>query len=140
MAFFDRSRRRKRPRVDIVPLIDVMFILVAFFMLFSSFTEPHEGAPVTTPDMVTAEELNESTSIIITVTSDGRYFFGENPIALQDIPEAVQAALAAQPNSFVYVRGDAHASLGTVWSAVDAARYGGAVDFWIEAEGIEGPL
>lgn len=133
MVFFDRTQRRRRPRVDIVPLIDVMFILVAFFMLFTSFAPHEQSVPVVIPEMQTAENVTQASPIVITVTANGSYFLGNQPATLSEITEAVRREAAVNPGLSVYVRSDRNAPVGALTAAIDAARLGGANHFNIAA-------
>ncbi|MCB0339955.1 MAG: biopolymer transporter ExbD, partial [Bdellovibrionales bacterium] len=76
------SHSRRRARVDIVPLIDVMFLLVAFFMLLSISMVFQKGISVDLSVSGTSETNSEQLEpLVISITSLGEYFLGENRIS-----------------------------------------------------------
>ena len=117
---FDMRRRRRRPHINITPLIDVMFLLLIFFMVSSTFRE-HFGIDVTLPSAVTATEQDVS-SHEITVTEAGDFFFGQQRVDEHGLRAAIVALLEDQPAAQLVLRADENADFGRVLRAIDIAR------------------
>jgi biopolymer transport protein ExbD len=66
---------RKSTLVDMTPMVDVAFLLLTFFMLTTKF-KPDEPVKVTTPSAISTSLLPESQVALITISRDGRVFFG----------------------------------------------------------------
>jgi len=79
--------------INITPLIDVIFLLLIFFMVSSTFRE-HFGMEITLPEARTATEREAETQEI-TVSAEGDYFFGEQRVDEAGLRKAVAELLQA---------------------------------------------
>ena len=118
---FERLHRRteiRKGQLDIAPLVDVVFLLLIFFMLTSNFVfQP--GIKVSLPKAVTSEVM-QSQNLVITVTGQDLLFLNEEPISF----EALVAKLkeAASENKALLLKADTRASLGRVVEIWDLCR------------------
>lgn len=102
-----RSRRaRKSSGVDVTPLIDVLFMLIIFFVLTTTFSR---GAlDVDLPNASTAESRREEASVLL-ISKDGSLFWNGDPIDRADLP-----TIAAARSGDITIEGDSAAPYGTV--------------------------
>ncbi|MGH7198567.1 MAG: ExbD/TolR family protein [Candidatus Omnitrophota bacterium] len=118
---FSRVVRRteiKKGQLDIAPLIDVMFLLLLFFMLSSNFIfQP--GIKVSLPKAITSEVIS-SENIVITVTGQDLLFLNDQPITLSELVAKLKEA--ARENKFLLLKADTNASLGRVVEIWDLCR------------------
>ncbi len=121
---FKRLKRRTsltKGQLDIalkIPLIDVMYNLLIFFMLTSNFVfQP--GIKVSLPRAITSEMIS-SENVIITVTGQDLLFLNEQPISINDLTE--QLKIAARENKSLLLKADAGSSLGRVVEIWDLCR------------------
>ena len=121
---FERLKRRteiKKGQLDIAPLVDVMFLLLIFFMLTSNFVV-QPGIRVSLPKAVSSEVIR-SENLVVTLTGQDLLFLNDQPITIQDlIPQIRQAAL---DNKTVLLKADTSASLGRVVEIWDMCRESG---------------
>lgn len=117
--------RRRVPRLDIVPLIDVMFILVVFLLVSTTFRTEPLGIDVDLPRAATGV-TQEQAEVRISVTQQGTMFVNGAAASESDIQALVRSALQANPNTIVIVSADRRVSYDFVVRAMDAARLGGA--------------
>ena len=121
---FTRLKRRteiKKGQLDIAPLIDVVFLLLIFFMLTSNFViQP--GIKVKLPKAVTSEVLS-SRNLMITLTGQDLLFLNDQPTTVADLTREIH--LAAEENKTVLLRADSGASLGRVVEIWDLCRDAG---------------
>ncbi len=121
---FERLKRRteiKKGQLDIAPLVDVMFLLLIFFMLTSNFVV-QPGIRVSLPKAVSSEVLR-SENLVVTLTGQDLLFLNDQPITVQDlVPQIRQAAL---DNKTVLLKADTSASLGRVVEIWDMCRESG---------------
>jgi len=104
-----------------VPLIDVMFNLLIFFMLTSNFViQP--GIKVKLPKAVTSEVLS-SRNLTITLTGQDLLFLNDKPTTVSDLTREIK--IAAEENKTVLLRADMGSSLGRVVEIWDLCRDAG---------------
>ena len=124
-----KSRARRKGRIEIIPMIDVMFFLLATFMLASLALQNLHSLPVDLP-RGEAQPLQTKTPVTLTVTRDGDLLLNETPVTLDTLSTALQGMLAG-PDSNVVVAADAAAPNGIVVQAMLRARQAGAAHFLI---------
>ncbi|MFH1479321.1 MAG: biopolymer transporter ExbD [Candidatus Omnitrophota bacterium] len=105
-------------QLDIAPLIDCIFLLLIFFLLTSNFIfQP--GIKVSLPKAVTSEVIQENT-LIITITSDNRFYLNELPITFVELKNKL--GRSASKDNIVLIKADRDVSLGKVVSVWDFCR------------------
>ncbi|MEL7228063.1 MAG: biopolymer transporter ExbD, partial [Cyanobacteria bacterium J06576_12] len=77
-----------RHGVNILPMIDVIFAILAFFILSTLYLTKAEGLPINLPEAVTATPQNQ-VDVALTVTSEGGLFLGEASVSLENLADAV---------------------------------------------------
>lgn len=119
-----RSRAVKRGRIEIIPMVDVMFFLLATFMMASLSMQQLRSLPVRLPEGQAASEARR-TPVTLTVTHDGRVLVDEHPVAIEAIAGELRERLSASSGD-VAVNADARAPHGLVTQAMLHAREAGA--------------
>lgn len=118
---------RKEPekaRIEIIPMIDIIFFLLVFFMISTLSMTINRGLPVNLPKAASSQrDLRESFNI--TVTREGDIFLNKEPITLQEIGQHVQARLVQDPEMFAVIHADDHALHGTIVDIMDKVRLAG---------------
>jgi biopolymer transport protein ExbD len=118
---FKRLKRRteiKKGQLDIAPLIDVVFLLLIFFMLTSNFIfQP--GIKVSLPKAVTSEVIS-SENMIVSVTGQDLLFLNDRPITVGELVTRLKEA--ASENKSLLLKADTRASLGRVVEIWDLCR------------------
>ncbi|MFQ5849211.1 MAG: ExbD/TolR family protein [Candidatus Binatia bacterium] len=119
------SRRdTSKARIEIIPMIDVIFFLLVFFMVSTLSMTINRGLPVNLPRAATSqEELQESANI--TITQSRRLFLNKEPVALAEIGERVKGILADQPGLLVIINADDQVPHGVVVDVMDEVRLAG---------------
>ena len=115
---FKRTIEIEKGHLDIAPLIDVIFLLLIFFMLTSSFVfQP--GIKVNLPKAVTSEVLHRELLVIV-VTGDNKVFVNERPVNGEELFSRI--SLAARENQPLLIKADKEANLGKVIEIWDICR------------------
>jgi biopolymer transport protein ExbD len=112
-------------RIEIVPLIDIMFFLLASFMLVSLSMVNMKSMKVNLPTAVTAGSDIKKDIADISVDKTGGVFLDKKPMANNELAQALASALKANPNLRVFISGDRDARHGDVIRALDAVRAAG---------------
>ena len=110
--------------IDISPLIDVVFLLLIFFIVTTVFVK-ETGVEVSKPRAASAEDL-ERQAILIAVTSESRVWHGGREIGFDGVRAVVAALLEENPESPVVIRADAAAPTDATVKVIDAAKLAGA--------------
>ena len=109
--------------LDLAPLIDVVFQLLIFFMLSSSFLTP--ALKLRLPTAVTQDQ-REKERIIVSIDKTGNIFLNSSRVSLVDFRSQLQAKLASDPNKSIHLRGDREISYRLFVEVMDLARQAGA--------------
>jgi biopolymer transport protein ExbD len=108
-------------------LVDVMFILIIFFLVTMSFNEEERDIMVNLPETDTT--LSSAVkAMVINVRSDGSYYLGPKRVNLAQIQSELTKALEGNPEQKVLIRGDQNALHGNVAAAVSACKNSGIRD------------
>ncbi len=119
-----RRERRGPPGLNITPLIDVVFILLVFFMLATNFAR-YRLIRVDTPEETKVVETAEG-AIVIGLLEDGAFSFDGDPLVDRTLSDAVAAIIAIDPGRAFLVRPQDGVSLQDAIDAYDTARRAGA--------------
>lgn len=127
-----RSRQAKRGRIEIIPMIDVMFFLLATFMLASLTMQQLNSVQVNLPQG-TAEPVKAKTPVTLTVTPDSKLFLNKTPVTLDSLAPTLKTMLdASDPR--VIVAADSASTNGVMVQAMIKAREAGAKQFLIAVQ------
>jgi len=127
-----RSRSSRRGRIEIIPMIDVMFFLLATFMLASLSMQHLHSLGIELP-RGRAPAMDTRSPITLTITRDGQLLLNEVGVTLDTLVPALQPLLGASETSLV-VAADAGAPHGRVVQAMLKAREAGAQHFVIAVQ------
>jgi biopolymer transport protein ExbD len=116
---------KKHARIEIIPLIDIMFFLLASFMMVSLSQVSMKGWKVTLPEGSSGEVQNKKDYISLSVDKDGVYYFDKQIIKLEDILPRLQAIYRTNPDAKIFIRGDVEAVHGNVTRMLDQIRSSG---------------
>lgn len=130
MRIFEPSKSSFVPRIRIINLVDVLFILLIFFIATSTFrvaSQQPTAVKLALPEAKSSEAVGKQVTnqLRITVTAEGVIYMGEEKITAKDLEKALNAAKAKNPNLTLDLSADKNASYGTIVSIVDAARLAG---------------
>jgi biopolymer transport protein ExbD len=117
-------QKSEKARIEIIPMIDVIFFLLVFFMVSTLSMTINRGLPVNLPKAASSQkDLRESFNI--TVTQDGTLFLNKEQTSLVELGQQVKAGLEKDPELVVIVSGDDQALHGAIVSVMDEVRLAG---------------
>ena len=121
-------RRRKRPAedstIDITPMLDIVFIMLIFFIVVASFIK-EAGVEVNRPDDNQPDNPEDSTSILVEVASDNQIWMENRRVDIRAVRANIQRLLAEDPEAPVTIKVEKGAEAGIVVDVADAARESG---------------
>jgi biopolymer transport protein ExbD len=116
--------RRKHSRIEIIPLIDIMFFLLASFMMVSLSMDRTQNIKVNLPSATEAQHDFKPDMLNIAVDKTGKVWFQKEPISLAQLGSVVSNRFRVDTNLPVYISGDRetlHGSMADVYEVVRAA-------------------
>ncbi|HYR57055.1 MAG TPA: biopolymer transporter ExbD [Chthoniobacteraceae bacterium] len=132
-------RSKKRARIEIIPLIDVVFFLLATFVMVSLSMVKNKGIPVHLPVASSGAALSREEFATITVTKMGELFWNKQPVRGGELSEALKKLVATTPDPKVFINGDTKAEFGQAIAVLDEARKLGITKVAIETQPRPGP-
>jgi len=120
----------KKARIEIIPLIDVIFFLLATFVLFTLSLDKIASLPVQLPAAVTTPTQNtkDESTIFLQVSDEGTYYWKKGAsgatelISVSEITPRLQSYRGSEANPRVLIRGDSKAKFGAAIFALDEVR------------------
>ena len=132
-ASFTDAPARRRARIEIIPLIDVIFFLLATFVLFTLSLNRLQSVPVSLPQASLAARADpDDQSVRLQISGQGTGYWNRELIALNDLPARVRAYKAATPSPRILVTGDGAAHWGDIVRAFDQIVQGGILQVSME--------
>lgn len=110
------------PQINIVPLIDVVFSLLTFFILSSLFLSNSESLPVNLPK-ATSSQLTQATSrVAITIDSKGQVSLDRQPTTVDALPAQLSALAATRQDLIAVINSDESVDFGLAVAVMDRVR------------------
>ena len=130
----------KKARIEIIPLIDIMFFLLASFMMVSLSQTTMKGMKVNLPTGASGKTQSKKDYISLSVDKDGFYYFDKQRIALEEILPKLQQVYRTNPEAKIFIRGDRDAVHGNVTRMLDQIRSSGfnKLSFEIKSQATSG--
>ena len=107
--------------INILPMIDVIFSILAFFIISSLFLTRSQGLPVDLPSAQTAQ-VEQSVQLNITIEPDGKMFLDRQPIELSELKDALTEKIEPDSESLVIIYADEKVEHGAVVKVMDRLR------------------
>lgn len=107
--------------INIVPMIDVVFAILTFFIVSTLFLTRSEGLPVNLPKAATAE-TQQQTRITVTVEEDGEVSLNREAIELERLQAGVRSLMDETQSAVVVINADESVSHGRVIAVMDQLR------------------
>ena len=130
---------KKRARIEIIPLIDIIFFLLATFVMVSLSMVKNKGIPVNLPAAASAQPQERKDFASISLTEKGEIFFNKEIVTPAELEAALRALLVENPEPKVFINGDAKAEFGKAVEALDLARRLGITKIAIETKQKKAP-
>lgn len=123
---------KKRARIEIIPLIDVIFFLLATFVLFTLSLNKSEGIAVKLPVAETGIPRDPSGSVTISVTSEGTLAWNKEEITFGEFITRLPLFKREEPDGRILINGDRNAFYSQAIYVFDEARKAGFTNIYIE--------
>ena len=116
-------RSKRKARIEIIPLIDIVFFLLATFVMVSLSMVKNQGISVNLPEASTgARQGQDKEYTSITVTNTGEIFFNKDRVNLDELRRRLKELKLKQNDPVILLNGDDKAALGKAVEVLDEAR------------------
>ena len=122
----------KRARIEIIPLIDVIFFLLATFVLFTLSLNKSNGISVKLPTAQTSEPRDPNGTVTISVTDEGTVAWNKDLITLDEFTQRLLNEKRVNPDVRILINGDERAFFAQAIYVVDEARKAGFTRVYFE--------
>lgn len=127
------SRKREEAEINITPMLDVVFILLIFFIVTTSFVSEF-GVDVDRPTNAPVQEQDQDQIIAVRIDENDQIFVRERLVDVRAVRANIESGLALQPAAAVVVIADRLADAGLLVRVVDQARVAGAQNVSLAAQ------
>ncbi|MDZ8087613.1 MAG: biopolymer transporter ExbD [Nostoc sp. DedQUE12b] len=109
-------------QINIVPMIDVIFAILTFFIMSTLFLTRSEGLPVNLPKAATAKQQQIPSKITITVDEQGVVSLNRKPTTVDDLTAQVRTLIGSNSEMLVIINADEKVGHGQVVAVMDRVR------------------
>lgn len=131
MAFL--RKKRESPRVDLTPMVDVVFLLLIFFMISTTFVET-PGISVKLPESSSQQRPQEIKEVKVYLSKEGDIFLGQDPVDMAELRQRLRSHGKQAANMTFLLLADKEALHGKVVALMDLAKETGFAKLAIATE------
>lgn len=122
MTVIPSPRSKRHARIEIIPLIDIMFFLLATFVMVSLSMVKSHGVPVRLPSTATGQQIEHKDFSTISVTASGQVYIDKEEVSLAELSVRLSGLKADNEEFKIFINGDEDARLGLAIEVLDTAR------------------
>ena len=119
-----RQQENDGAEIDLTPMLDVVFIMLIFFIVVASFIK-EAGVEINRPDDNQQTDPNDSLSVLVEVAADNQIWMENRRVDIRAVRANIQRMLAEDPEAPVTIKVEKGAEAGIVVDVADAAREAG---------------
>jgi len=119
---------RRQPVINIISLIDILVVLLIFYIATTVFKKSEPKITIKVPDSTQAKTTNDTPPSIIYVTADSKLFFDDTPIEPEKLGPLLKTKMESNANFKVAMKADTKAPFGIITKVMDAAHVAGIGD------------
>ena len=116
------SYTKRRARIEIIPLIDIIFFLLATFVMVSLSMIKNEGVPVHLPTATTASPQERKNSVTVSVTKDGAIYLDKRAVSQSELKLQLGLWKAKETDPKVFIYGDRDTPFKNMMAVMDTIR------------------
>lgn len=118
-----REKRITKSIINLTPMVDMLFLILLFFLVTSSFIEqPNIKLELPSTKYASSSKIEERT---LTISQDGKLYYQNKPVERKDLVSLLKDAFSRQDDKTLVLRADKNVSYGVVVDVMDAAKGAG---------------
>lgn len=127
-----------KPSIELTPVIDMVFLLLIFFLVATTFHQTEREMQVVLPEAISGGPISLALrELVVNVEADGTIIVGGRPMDGDALRSVVEEAVAANPEQKVTVRGDRSASYASIVRALDVCKTAGVQEPFLDTVPIQ---
>lgn len=126
------QEQEEKEEIDMTPMLDVVFILLIFFIVTASFVK-EAGIDVNRPEAATAVK-KERANILVAISDKGDIWINKRKVDIRTVQANIERLKAENPQGTVVIQADKKATTDTLIKVMDSARAAGVYDVSIAAQ------
>jgi biopolymer transport protein ExbD len=130
--FSDQEVQQEESEINITPMLDVVFIMLIFFIVTASFVK-EAGIDVNRPDAQTAQK-KEKANILVAISANNEIWIDRRQVDPRAVRANIERLHAENPQGTVVIQADKEAKTETLIQVMDSARQAGVYDVAIAAQ------
>ena len=124
--------------IDLTPVIDMVFLLLIFFLVATTFHQTEREMQIALPEAAAAGPISMALrEIVVNIDSEGKIIVAGEQRSPEDLRTIISEAVAANPEQKVTVRGDKTASYGMIATALDVCKGAGVQEPYLDTVPIQ---
>ncbi len=127
-----RIREAEESEINMTPMLDIVFIMLIFFIVTASFTK-EAGIDINRPNASTAK-IKEHGNILVAISEDGQIWIDRRQVDVRAVRANIERLHAENPQGSVVIQADEDSKNGLLVQVMDAARLAGVDNVSIAAE------
>ena len=127
-----RSSNQEEAQIDLTSMLDIVFIMLIFFIVTSSFVR-ESGVEVNRPQASNVSSQKDA-GIFVAITASNDIFIDKRMVDAERVQATLEHLLLEQPDASLVIQADEHAYNGTVVKVMDAAKGAGVKGIALAAE------
>jgi len=136
----ESSEAEGAPSIELTPIIDMVFLLLIFFLVATTFHQTEREMQVALPASATAGPISTTLrEIVINVDAAGAVIVSGRPMALEDLRALIDEAVAGNPDQKVTVRGDRSTAYENIVRVLDVCKASGIQEPYLDTVVIAAP-
>jgi biopolymer transport protein ExbD len=124
---------KRKPRIEMIPLIDLMFLILVSFVYGVFFMSVHRGVPVALPLSSTAK-IERQLTLTLSIQADGAVFLDKEPVTLENLGEALKLRAAENKETGILLFSDRNLPYQKLYTVLDLIRLAGLSQVSLQAE------
>jgi biopolymer transport protein ExbD len=124
--------QEEKEEIDMTPMLDVVFILLIFFIVTASFVK-EAGIDVNRPEAATAVK-KERANILVAISDKGDIWINKRKVDIRSVQANIERLKAENPQGTVVIQADKKSTTDTLIKVMDSARAAGVFDVSIAAQ------
>jgi len=121
------GRARIHSHLDIAPLIDIVFLLLVFFMLTSTFIVP-EAIELELPESSSAQQVRDITPIVVSLDQTGQLALNDEHVELEQLRAVIEPLIKQNADAPITLKSDASTRVQQLLQVMDEIRAAGGMD------------
>jgi biopolymer transport protein ExbD len=124
---------KRKPRIEMIPLIDLMFLILVSFVYGVFFMSVHRGVQVALPLSSTAK-IEKQLTLTLSIQADGTLFVDKEPVSFENLGEALKLRAAENKETGVLLFADKNLPYQKLYTVLDLIRMAGLSQVSLQAE------